>query len=71
MERDPVSYGRGRVSEMVERERGREGEQQDRQDELQTQRGRESFHTWRQPGDLGLKDTETSSAAKGDRPKEQ
>ncbi len=34
MERDPVSYGRGRVSEMVERERGREGEQQDRQDEL-------------------------------------
>jgi len=33
-------------------------------------RERGSFHTWRQPSDLGRKDTETSSAVKGDRPKE-
>lgn len=33
-------------------------------------RERGSFHTWRQPADLGWKDTETSSAAEGDRPKE-
>lgn len=32
-------------------------------------RERGIFHTLRQAGDLGRKDTETSSAAKGDRPK--
>lgn len=62
-------------SDLWERQSERE-EESDETDRMsyrpeggQRERERESFHTLRQPGDLELKDTETSSAAKGDRPR--
>lgn len=56
MERDPVSYGREREKET------------DRMSYCPRE-GERAF-TLGDSGDLGLKDMETSSAAKGDRPKE-